>query len=270
MILNKKQMAKRFNRAAKTYDQYAVIPRRMAHRLIDTCKKQDLQVERILEIGCGTGYCTSLLHELYPRAEIDAIDFAEQMIVEAERFISSPLVSFQVADAEEDGWHEGKKYDLIVLNSVIHWFVSPQKIIKKCYRLLNRNGFFIASTFGPDTFQEIHMMFEVVESDYGLEPAVHGLRWKELGDWKSWMKAAEFCEISIQEQWMQQHYPDCRHLLQTIKKTGASYSEDHQPLSVSLKVLPKVMEKYNVYFRDKKGVYATYHLLQLQGKKTDE
>ncbi len=35
---------------------------------------------RILELGCGTGYVTEQLSNLFPKAHITAIDFAESMI----------------------------------------------------------------------------------------------------------------------------------------------------------------------------------------------
>lgn len=267
MILKKKQMTKRFNRAAKTYDLYAEIPRKMAHRLIYTCRERQIEAKQILEIGCGTGFCTTLLQDLYPHGEIHAIDFAEKMIEEARRISSSPHITFQVADAEEDGWQLAEEYDLIVMNATMHWFSDPASVLEKCYQMLAPDGYLIASTFGPDTFQELRMMFEVVELDYGMDPACHVLRLCDATSWKERARAAKFHPIHLEEQWHQEHYRDCRQFLTTIQSTGSSYSEDRQSLYVSRKILPKVMEKYDVYFRDRRGVYVTYHLFQLIGKK---
>lgn len=267
LILKKKQLAKRFNRAAKTYDLYAEVPRKMAHRLVYTCQKMKIKANRILEIGCGTGYCTSLLQNLYPEAEIDGIDFAEKMVQEAKRIIDSSRVHFQIADAEEEGWESGKKYDLIVLNAVIHWLSNPLRTLKRCYDLLTPGGFFLATTFGPDTFQETKKMFEKVELDHGIEPTSHTLPLSDAAKWEERMKQAKYGQISIEEHWLKEHYQDCRHFFQTIKATGANYCDNKQPIGLSRKILPEMMERYNVYFRDRVGVYATFHLIQILGKR---
>lgn len=57
----------------------------MAHSLLSTLDRRYSANSsiRILELGCGTGYVTEQLSNLFPKAHITAIDFAESMIAVA-------------------------------------------------------------------------------------------------------------------------------------------------------------------------------------------
>ena len=43
--------------------------------------KDSIKIKNILEIGCGTGYLTRALIELFPSAHITAVDIAPGMIM---------------------------------------------------------------------------------------------------------------------------------------------------------------------------------------------
>ena len=59
--------------------------KKMAHSLLSTLDRRYSANSsiRILELGCGTGYVTEQLSNLFPKAHITAIDFAESMIAVA-------------------------------------------------------------------------------------------------------------------------------------------------------------------------------------------
>ena len=80
-MINKTLLQKRFNVAAVSYDQYANV-QKMAHSLLSTLDRRYSANSsiRILELGCRTGYVTEQLSNLFPKAHITAIDFAESMI----------------------------------------------------------------------------------------------------------------------------------------------------------------------------------------------
>jgi malonyl-CoA O-methyltransferase len=269
VIINKKQVAKRFNRAAETYDEFALVEKRMAHRIISMLKEQFLHADQILEIGSGTGYFTQLLVDLYPKSRITAIDYAENMIEYARKKVIAPNpVDFILADAERiKDLFEQESFDLVVSNATFHWFSAPEQILRQCRQLLKPGGFLLFSTFGPDTFLELRALFQRVEIEMGLEPANHSLSLKSSMEWFHLVYKSSFQEVQVDESWMRCHYHDCRDFLQTIKATGASYSEANHNLVILKKVLTEVMGKYNLAYRSKAGVYATYHVLQIMGQK---
>ena len=59
--MNKDLIQKRFAKNLDTYNDNAKIQKRMAERLLSFLDKKEFS--SILEIGCGTGFLTSLLND---------------------------------------------------------------------------------------------------------------------------------------------------------------------------------------------------------------
>jgi len=96
LALDKQAIRRRFERAAVYYDIFSVVQRGMAERLVERIEREP---SSILDLGCGTGYLTLLLHRRFPQAQIDAVDFAPAMIEQARARV--PDASFLTRDIEE-------------------------------------------------------------------------------------------------------------------------------------------------------------------------
>ena len=68
--INKRQVRQAFDRAAETYDQYAVLQYDIAERVLERLDVIRVDVRTVLDIGCGTGYCTRALANRYPGANV--------------------------------------------------------------------------------------------------------------------------------------------------------------------------------------------------------
>jgi malonyl-CoA O-methyltransferase len=267
MNLHKVQVAHRFNRSATIYDQYAIVQKQMAHQLLRHLQKCKPSVQRICEIGCGTGYLTNLLTKLYPEADLVAIDLAPQMIEIAKSRVTSPNVHWIVGDAEELHQNISQQFDLIVSNATIQWLSHPKETLNSWVEALHPDGWVIASTFGNDTFQELVTTFQKVEMELEMQPSQHHLTMHSALFWKQVWEQTGLTSIDVEEDWQRVPYPNCRTFMQRIKATGANYSEPKQPLLHSRRLLQNVMKKYDQIYRMGSLVYATYHALHLYGQK---
>ena len=94
----RRTVAARFSAAAPTYDASAVIQCAVAERLGAMLAGNET-VDRILEIGCGTGLLTTCLCRLFPGARIDALDMAAGMVAQCRaRLAGAAGLSCHVAD----------------------------------------------------------------------------------------------------------------------------------------------------------------------------
>lgn len=271
MKQKKDQVADVFNRSADQFDRQAVIQKRMAHRIVQTLDEQKVDAREILEVGCGTGYLTQLLTDQFPEAQLTVVDLSEKMVRLAQQGLEescNPSIRFVVADAEAVRWEENR-YDLVVSNATIHWFNQPLNSVGGLVRSLKPGGFFVASTFGPDTWQELQEIYNaVIDGEEALSAEWDFDSLRTVGEWEDILIRAGLVQTHSMVCWHRKEYRDCAHFLQTIQTLGGSCVFG-QKRFWELKAPPiaRMMERYDRAYRQDQGVYATYQLIQLFGWK---
>ncbi len=78
--IDKQQARRAFNKAAATYDAVAELQNEIGDRLIERLDYVRLQPARILDLGAGTGVFSGALLKRYRRADVVALDIAENML----------------------------------------------------------------------------------------------------------------------------------------------------------------------------------------------
>ena len=127
-MIDKEKLKRRFSRNANQYDKYAKVQKKMGDVLIEKIKSTKCRYKNILEIGCGTGYVTTALFELFKDSNITAVDIAPGMINHVKSKLLDKRVEFICADAEEMDFD--KKYDLIISNATFQWFNNLENTLK--------------------------------------------------------------------------------------------------------------------------------------------
>lgn len=144
---NKLAIANAFSAAAKTYDQAAIIEKEIGERLLDRLADLPQNPRYILDLGCGTGYFTARLQELFPDAIIIGLDFAYGMV----NFASHNTIGkYCCADAESLPF-SNMQFDLIFTNCCLPSINNLPKLFVELQRVLAVNGLLFFSTFGPET-----------------------------------------------------------------------------------------------------------------------
>ncbi|MGL5894347.1 MAG: malonyl-ACP O-methyltransferase BioC [Bacteroidales bacterium] len=147
--MNKELLARRFSKAAATYDQSAIAQQEIASHLWSlTSRILKDKPENILEIGCGTGMLTRIYTQECHLSRVTLND-----IYDSREFLPPVKSNFIQGDAEEVDLGEG--YDLILSTSAVQWFSDLESFISKIERSLKPGGIFAFSTFGPDNYHEL-------------------------------------------------------------------------------------------------------------------
>lgn len=140
----------------------------------------DFKPKRILDMGCTVGHSTLPYAELFPDAEVHAIDVSEACVTyghyraEAMGF----PVHFKQANAEETPY-EDESFDLIVSHIMLHETSNKAmpKIFKECHRLLKPGGMMIHADLPP--FGEMDAYTQLIldnETWYNNEPFWSAMR----------------------------------------------------------------------------------------------
>ena len=233
---------KSFSRALHTYDQEARVQKLMAEKLLDLLiSRQGKEFDRILEMGCGTGFLTRQILSRLSYEKLTLNDRVEKVREKIKAF--NPDAHFLCGDAETLDFPSGQ--NLILSSAVFQWFTHLQNFFKKAYNLLAPGGILAFAAFGPENFWEIKAA------------SGRGLSYPSPEQLLEWLNPG-FQPLCLEESLEPLRFKTPLKALQHIRRTGVG--------GVSEKVLnPEelkgVMTRYENLFLDQKAVTLTYHPL---------
>lgn len=139
--------------AAEGYDAAALLQRVAARRLFDLLKARlaGKAPRRILEVGCGTGFLTQMLHEAWPETELIATDIAPKMLQRARNRVGNRVQFCEMDAARPD---VVGPFDLICGNLVFQWLAEPAAVLQTLAERLTPGGVIAVSTLLDGTFAE--------------------------------------------------------------------------------------------------------------------
>ncbi|WP_459499583.1 malonyl-ACP O-methyltransferase BioC [Bacillus sp. C1] len=273
-MINKTLLQKRFNGAAVSYDQYASVQKKMAQQLLLVMKKQYHKMSsiRILELGCGTGYLTEQLAASFPNATITAIDFAESMIAVAKMRNHVESVAFRCEDIEHLTLRES--FDVIISSATFQWLNDLEMVVHRLYnRHLFEDGLLLFSTFGEQTFQELHTAFQNAKEERKIQNNVSvGQRFLTREQLRDVCESVTG-DVHVSETCYIEKFTKVRDFLQSIRKVGATNSNaEYYCQSPSL--FRNMFRIYERDFTEEGEIVATYHALfayiEKEGKRKNE
>jgi malonyl-CoA O-methyltransferase len=149
-----------FDKAAPSYDVYAVLQRAVADHLIDTLSLFSISPERIIDLGAGTGYCAGPIQNRFPKARLTLCDISHEMLLAAEKKSRRWLDprSYVCADINMLPFAENS-VDLLFSSLSFQWCPDLDKLFSECRRVLTPDGLLIFSSLGPDTLKELRFAF---------------------------------------------------------------------------------------------------------------
>jgi malonyl-CoA O-methyltransferase len=238
-----------FDRAARSYDQVAVLQREIAGRLMERLMLIKQQPHRILDVGAGTGYCSFALAKQYPKAQVIALDIAHEMLQFARGRLPiwqrlRPRHRFITADAERLPLADAS-VDMVFSNLTLQWCQNLEQVFAEFRRVLAPGGVVFFSTFGPDTLKELRASWSQVD-DY-----THVSAFIDMHDIGDAMVRARLAEPVMDTERLTVTYQDIKGLLTDLKQLGAHNVTRGRPRGLMGKqAFAKFMDAYETLRRD--------------------
>ena len=107
--------------------------------------------ERVLELGCGSGYGTKLIKKHFKPEKISAIDLDERMIKIANKNNTDANITFIVGDATKLPF-SNNTFDAVFELGIIHHIPNWRDSIKEIFRVLKPGGQIIIEDLSLETF----------------------------------------------------------------------------------------------------------------------
>lgn len=259
--MDKRLVRAHFGRSRKTYDEYAIVQKKMGVRLA-TMVADAGAFKRILEIGCGTGFLTKKLAELYPQAEIIASDISPLMLEQARENLGEYAnIEYMVVDGEALTL-EGP-FDLIVSNAAFQWFRDYPAALEGLKEKLIPGGYLFYATFGEETFWELHQAFTIAREELGIAAGCdddrHGPTFITREALEQIVDDLSMPAL-FQEELFIEKFDSVKEFLLSVKRVGANNASG-QHMGPNRRLLVKMMDSYQKLFAPKSKIEATYHVI---------
>jgi len=218
-MLDKKIIQKNFSRAAKDYDEAALVQKIAAKKLTsfldaptseNLLRKSSADKLLILDLGSGTSFIAKTLLQQQKNLKIYEIDIAAEMLNSWPNRPSNVIPT--QADIENLPF-EKNFFDLIISSFSLQWISDFEKNFSQFFSLLKPNGIFAfcLPTAGSLTELKSANLF-----NFNQLP--------EIKDLKSALKKSGFHEKFFAEEIVKQEFKNGLEALKSLKKIGANYS----------------------------------------------
>ncbi|QEW05612.1 malonyl-ACP O-methyltransferase BioC [Nitrincola iocasae] len=251
----KQDIATRFSRAATTYDSVADLQREVADTLLSDLPLQTF--ERVVDLGCGTGYGLPTLRNHYPSSQLLALDIAQGMLQQVKSIHAELDLVPLCADAEALPLAD-EQIDLIWSSLAVQWCSDYPRLFTECCRVLKPGGRLMLATLGPKS------LFEMREAWQSVDQLPHVNRFAPL-DQLLVMPPDGLRLLKSKSAFYTLTYPDLRAVMKALKMLGASAVEGRQSIA-GLGGRERLQQLASAYdnFRQQEGClpvsYEVYYL----------
>ncbi len=222
----KQRIATAFGDTVSYYEEHAEVQREVANRLIASLQpwKDILPAGPIIELGCGTGFVTEGLSELYPQREIQVTDLSEAMIEHCrQKFSDTENLKLRIQDAEDPPYDE-PHYAMTVSSFTAQWFKDPAQTLGRWLEATKPGGLLLASFPGNESFPQWRRKCE----ELGLPYTGNNLPDVEEMVIKMSLGPAQ---VDYYEDTITQRFDSALDFFRQLKMTGAGTQRQGRPLT---------------------------------------
>ncbi len=203
-----------FDRAAKHYDEYAIVQQEIGERLFERLQFIRLNPETILDLGAGTGFLLPKLRAAFPQSAITAIDVSKESLKQAAKNHPTIDCDFVQADANHLPFPDNS-FDLVISNVMLPWSHDMMATFASALRVLKKNGLLIFTTVVLDTLKELRRAFATVDAQDHVN-AFYDMH--EIGDA---MVQVGLADPVVDMEYLTVTYKNLSRLFEDLKKTGS-------------------------------------------------
>lgn len=205
---------KSFDRIAVLYDRHAALEQEVGRRLLSRTVFNQLEPRRILDLGCGTGDCSSALKKLFKKATVTGLDFSTAMLDQSRnkstllrplRFVCGDMSRLPLAD---------QSMDMVFSNLANYWSADPTGLFAEVRRILRKDGMFLFSTLGPGSLSQLREVWAAVDAAVEVPWFADIL---EVGDA---LAAAGFAEPAMDAERITLEYSSVESMMKELDSTG--------------------------------------------------
>ena len=235
-MIDKSLVKKRFKKSLKTYDENAIVQKKMAKELINLLPKKEYN--KIFEIGCATGILTKEIADRLIFSELYLNDIVE----ESKKYVQEIYKECKFVVGDIENIELNKKYNLIISNACLQWCSNIEETLSKLINALDDDGILAISIFGEDNLKEIKSIFNIGNEISSISSMENFLNTQKI--------------IIKKEDKIKIDFETPMEVLKHLKYTGTNAIKEIKLTKTKLKDLE---QKYKENYTQNNKVYLTYN-----------
>ncbi len=251
-VIDKTRICAAFDKAAEDYDAIAIFQQTVCNNLIDFFYAFSVDIpvpDFVLDGGCGTGYGSILMSQMWPKSQITGCDLSTEML----RLAQEKNIHTVCADLEQLPFSD-KQFDLVWSSLALQWCKTPE-VYQELYRVLKQEGVLLFATLGPDTLKELNYAFSAIDQHR------HVRSFFSEAETKKALQLAGFQNIQLKSEMRTIYFPDFQTLLKSVKGIGANQvGNERRKTLLGKNAWKSVQTRYETLQSDS-GLPVTYNLI---------
>ena len=235
-MIDKSLVKKRFKKSLKTYDENAIVQKKMAKELVNLLPKKEYN--KIFEIGCATGILTKEIADKLIFSELYLNDIVE----ESKKYVQEIYKECNFIAGDIENIDLNKKYNLIISNACLQWCPNIEETLSKLINALDDDGILAISIFGEDNLKEIKSIFNIGNEISSISSMENFLNTQKI--------------IIKKENKIKIDFETPMEVLKHLKYTGTNAIKEIKLTKTKLKDFE---QKYKENYTQNNKVYLTYN-----------
>jgi len=204
-----------FGRAARTYDEVAVLQAEVRRRLLERLDIAKIDPAVIVDAGTGTGRGARDLKRRFKGSQVVAVDTAWEMLDEARRHRGVLRRFARVCGDVMQLPLRDRAADLVFSNLMLQWCNDPDAAFAEIRRSLRPGGLLTFTAFGPDTLAELRKAWAAADA------YTHVNRFVDMHDLGDALLRAGFVEPVLDVERFTLTYPSLQALVRDLRAMGS-------------------------------------------------
>ncbi|MDG1712645.1 MAG: methyltransferase domain-containing protein, partial [Woeseiaceae bacterium] len=162
--INTKDVMRRADATATSFSEYDFIHRHCRNDLIEKMKPMNLSPKIGLDLGSALGSSSRYLSKRFKKCEIMSVDLSQSRLIESRKKRSIISRIREVQASANALPFVNNSMDLIFANLLMPWIDNTNHFFSEVSRILKKDGLFIFSTLGPDSFQIFNSIWSKIDN----------------------------------------------------------------------------------------------------------
>ncbi|MGI8913945.1 MAG: methyltransferase domain-containing protein [Chloroflexota bacterium] len=221
---------------------------------------------RVVDLGCGTGELTRVLHNQLQARETVGIDSSETMLAKSTAFAGNGL---RFAPGDIAQFQTGHEYDLIFSNTALHWLPDHAALLTRLTRGLSAGGQ-LAFQVPANNDHPTHVVAAALARESPFREAMDGYDriWPNLTPvgYAQLLDALGYQEQLVRLQVYVHHLPSREEVVEWVKGSLLTDYEQRLPPDLFQEYLTRYRERLLAQLDDSRPYFYPFKRILCWGK----